>query len=208
MEIWLTILAVALAYIVAVVTPGPNFLITVKNSLTHSRHIGVYTALGIAGGTSVHVAAGFIGLTAIFWQISWLFEVVKILGAAYLIYMGYKVLATKTHPVEFQYQKDASDFGRTKAVRLGFYTCVSNPKSALFYLSLFTAIIPPTSPDWAQMFMAVMMVVLSVGWYAGVAFLFSEPLVQQGYRKVERGVNYLVGGLFIGLGLRLIMVRK
>ncbi|HRV93265.1 MAG TPA: LysE family transporter, partial [Anaerolineae bacterium] len=62
--------------------------------------------------------------------------------------------------------------------------------------------------DWAQVFMAVMMVVLSVGWYAGVAFLFSEPLVQQGYRKVERGVNYLVGGLFIGLGLRLIMVRK
>ena len=42
MEIWLTILAVALAYIVAVVTPGPNFLITVKNSLTHSRPIGVY----------------------------------------------------------------------------------------------------------------------------------------------------------------------
>lgn len=208
MEIWLTILAVALAYIIAVVTPGPNFLITVKNSLTHSRYIGVYTALGIAGGTSVHVAAGFIGLTAIFWQVSWLFQIVKILGAVYLMYMGYKVLATKTHPVEFQVQKGADHFGRAKAVQLGFYTCVSNPKSALFYLSLFTAIIPPSSPGWAQAFMAVMMVVLSVSWYAGVAFLFSEPLVQHGYRRIERSVNYLVGGLFIGLGLRLIMVRK
>ncbi|MCB0210391.1 MAG: LysE family transporter, partial [Anaerolineae bacterium] len=159
-------------------------------------------------GTSVHVAAGFIGLTAIFWQVSWLFEIVKILGAAYLVYMGYKVFATKTHPVEFTYQKGADHFSRAKAIRIGFYTCVSNPKSALFYLSLFTAVIPPSSPGWAQVFMAIMMIVLSVSWYSGVAFLFSEPLVQRGYRKVERGVNYVVGGLFIGLGLRLTMMRK
>ena len=208
MNSWLLILTVTLAYVVIVVTPGPNFLITVKTSVSFSRHIGFYTALGITSGTFIHVVAGFVGLTTIIWQMTWLVSFAKIMGASYLIYLGYKALTSKASHLDVNYQKELRYFKKSKAFRVGFYTCLSNPKSALFYLSLFTAIIPATSPLWAQVVMIFIMVILSASWYTSVAFLFSQAIVQNGYVKIERFINYLVGGLFISLGLRLTFVRE
>lgn len=206
---WSTMWTVVVVYLVAVMIPGPNFLAVVSNSLAQSRRIGVYTALGIACGTLVHTTAGFLGLTAIIWRCGWLFGILKWVGATYLIYTGYKVLTSqpKTQADVDLYQNERM-LKRSEAVKRGFYTCLSNPKSAIFYLSLFTVVIPPSSPYWSQIVMALVMIIISVSWYASLALLFSHSGIRHLYARCERFLNYLVGGVFMALGMKIAFARE
>jgi len=206
MTVWLSIFTVALVYLVAAVTPGPNFLITVRHAIAFSRRSGVYTALGIASGTTIHVLTGFAGLTAIIWRVDWLFDLARAAGAVYLFYLGWQALRRKTShgPLTFQ---SGQALRPVRAYRAGLFTCLSNPKSALFYLSLFTAVIPPDTPPWARLVMIATMISLSITWYATVAVLFSQAAVRRGYARLERPINYLLGTLFIGLGVKLALAR-
>ncbi|NEQ26008.1 MAG: LysE family transporter, partial [Microcoleus sp. SIO2G3] len=82
---WLTVFSVALLVIIG---PGPNFVMTVRNSLSHSRRAGVLTALGLALGDLIHVGFWLIGLGVLISRSILLFNTLKWLGAAYLIYIG------------------------------------------------------------------------------------------------------------------------
>ena len=88
METLLPLLAVASITMLAVLSPGPNFVVITKNALIYSRRAGVYTALGVVAGNAVHVLAGALGFTALVAQSEQLFVIVRYIGAAYLVYLG------------------------------------------------------------------------------------------------------------------------
>lgn len=203
MEIWVSIGAVVLVFVMGVVTPGPNFLITMKNAIRYSRRIGVLTALGIALATLLHISAGFLGLTTILWRSPALLFIAKIVGGAYLVYLGVRALLAAPKGLRFIVPERETAYSDRSAFRSGFLTCLSNPKSTLFYLSLFTAVIPPTTPQWAQIVMVLLMLSSSVMWYSTVALLFSKAAVQQRYLRFERMVNTAVGIIFIALGVQI-----
>ncbi|MEL6137565.1 MAG: LysE family translocator [Cyanobacteria bacterium J06628_6] len=94
---WLTVFAVGL---VAVVTPGPDFALTLRSALAYSRRAGVFTAVGIGLGNTVHATYSLVGIGALISQSILLFNALKLLGAAYLIYLGIKSLGAK--PVQAQ----------------------------------------------------------------------------------------------------------
>jgi len=89
---WVTIFAVSL---VAVVTPGPDFALTLRNSLAYSRRAGLYTAVGVGAGNLVHATYSLIGIGAVISKSILLFNILKWVGAAYLIYVGIKSLKAR-----------------------------------------------------------------------------------------------------------------
>src|SRR3989344_5815099 len=90
------ILTVALVHLLAVISPGPDFLMITRNSLVYSRRSGIYSAIGLGLGILVHVAYSLIGIGILISKSVLLFNFIKYLGAFYLIYIGYKSLTSKS----------------------------------------------------------------------------------------------------------------
>jgi RhtB (resistance to homoserine/threonine) family protein len=202
-----TILAVTLAYLAIAAIPGPNFLMTVHNTLTHSRTTGLFTALGIALGTSIHGIAGLAGLFLIVLHTGRLYDVLKIAGGLYLAYVGVRVWLTSAEQVNFEVGRAAEPLGKLQAMRHGLLTSLSNPKTAVFFFTIFTTLIAPETPAWAKWTMDIAMALTAVVWYSLVAVLFSQVPVQRLYKRLSTPIRFVIGGLFIGLGVRVATAR-
>src|SRR5438105_1483157 len=89
------ILTIAGIHLLAVMSPGPDFIMTSRNSLRYSRRTGIYTSLGLSLGTAVHITYALVGLGLLIAQSAALFNAIKLIGAAYLLFIGYKALRAK-----------------------------------------------------------------------------------------------------------------
>lgn len=208
MNLTLLILPVLGLHLLAVMSPGPNFLVSLQLGLTNPRPVSLFAALGIATGTLVHVTLGFLGLSAILAHSLWLFAGLKILGAIYLIYLGVKsLLKWRNTPPDWPADITAASLNRRQAYRVGLVTCLTNPKSAIYYLALFTSVISITTPLAAKLTLVLLLPLVSLGWYSIVTLLVSLPWFRAGYRRVYRGVDAAIGALLLGLGFRLALLR-
>lgn len=100
MEYLPLILSVTAIHLLAVVSPGPDFIVAIKNALTYSRKTGFFTALGFALGISVHLLYCVFGLAILISQSLLLFSIIKFLGAGYLIYIGVLSFLAKGSKIE------------------------------------------------------------------------------------------------------------
>ncbi len=202
MSYYSIIITVALVHLLAVVSPGPDFMMITRNSLTHSRKSGIYSAIGLGLGILVHVAYCLIGIGYIISKSILIFNFIKLLGAAYLIYIGYKSLTSKTHKVDDNVIFEKKDFSPLNAIKLGFLTNVLNPKATLFFLSLFTVVIKPDTPLFLKLFMGFEMSVVTMLWFAFIAYVFSHSIIQSRIHKIQAYAERFIGIVLIGLGLK------
>ncbi|RZI95823.1 MAG: LysE family translocator, partial [Variovorax sp.] len=136
-------------------TPGPDVLYIVTNSLRSGTRAGVVAGLGITTGCFVHVAAAALGVGALLAASAVAFSALKWLGAAYLLWMGLKLLATRTpsDTQDLQALAQAQPPVPLRAVFLGgFWTNVLNPKVAIFFLAFVPQFIAPEATDKAGAF--------------------------------------------------------
>lgn len=148
---WLTVFFIGL---LAVVSPGSDFALTLRNSLVYSRQAGIYTAIAVRAGNLVHTTYSIVGIGAIISRSILLFNVLKWLGAVYLFYIGIKSLRAKKQSYQVSSQKQTKDISRCLAFRIGLLANLLNPKATLFYL-VFTQIIHPATPLAAQVVIAL-----------------------------------------------------
>lgn len=132
-------IALATVHFLAVVAPGPDFAITVSQSVRHGRRIGLFTALGIGCGISVHVAYTLLGIGALLHATPSLAMSARLLGGAYLLYFAFKLLKAKPAAplLTDTAEKMSTIFSQPsawKAFTTGFLTNASNPKATLFFL--------------------------------------------------------------------------
>lgn len=193
-----------LIHLLAMLSPGPNFIMAVRNSLTYSRKTGIFTAVGFGLGLIVHVFYCIAGLGIIIAKSILLFNVIKFLGAAYLIYLGVQSLRFKKDFVELNEQKHQQDIPALKAIRIGFLTNVLNPKSTLFFLSLFTFVIGPEVPLNIQLVISGVMVMNVMIWFSLVAVFFSQKRIQRVFFKFQKVFSRIFGGLLVAIGLKII----
>jgi threonine/homoserine/homoserine lactone efflux protein len=146
-------------------TPGPDVFYMVTHALKSGWRAGAVAAAGITAGCFVHVAAATVGLSALVAASATAFTLLKWLGAAYLVYVGWQMLATKAHSNTTDLvaacankQRAAAPFNYQKVFMQGFYTNVLNPKVALFFLAFLPQFISPTSshPSLAFLFLGVL----------------------------------------------------
>lgn len=187
-------------------TPGPDTLFIMTKSASQGWKAGVAASLGICTGAYVHIFAAAFGLSALLATSATAFTVVKLVGAAYLIYLGWNTLRqTVQNNVNTLVKASAQPL--LTIFRQGFLTNVLNPKVALFFLAFVPQFIATDSANTTLAFIVLGTVfdINSLLWCLVVTFstAFASHKLQVS-NTVKRGLNKVVGALFIGLGIRLV----
>jgi RhtB (resistance to homoserine/threonine) family protein len=189
----------------AVISPGPDFAMVTRNSLMLSRRTGVLTALGIGLGVLVHVSYTLLGVGLLMRQSLPLFNGIKLAGAAYLVYLGVKML--RTAPTGAAPEAQAAPMSDLSALRTGFLTNVLNPKTTIFIVSLFMQVIRPDTPLAVRLGYGAFIALAHMGWFALVALCFSSGAVRDRLLAVRHWIDRAFGGLLVGFGLLLATAR-
>ncbi|REL25485.1 LysE family translocator [Thalassotalea euphylliae] len=193
------IIAVVLITFLAVISPGADFALVTRNSYLYGRKAGLLTALGIGLGVQVHVFYTMIGIGFVIATQPGLFLLLKILGAGYLIYIGYLTFTSK--PVEAGgLTKSASTLSVWKSLQSGFFTNALNPKTTLFVVSTYSQIVSPSTPMMQQYAYGVFMTVAHWFWFALVGLFFSNNRLRQKMLGHQQQVNRAIGCVLAPLG--------
>jgi threonine/homoserine/homoserine lactone efflux protein len=197
------LLSVALLWALAAISPGPNFLMTARVAVTRSRRAGFSALAGIALGTAVWGAAGCFGVQALFVAAPWMYLALKLLGAAWLIFIGIQLIwrSRAGHPARHDGAAPATS--KDSAFWLGLATTLANPRSAVSVASIFATTMPAQPSSMLSLLVIAVMVAVSVGWYGIVVCLFTLPQVSASYRRARRWIERITGACFILLGARL-----
>ena len=208
MESSMILFSVASVWGIAVVTPGPNFFLTVQTAMSSSRSAALLNVLGICTGTLIWAFSGFFGLTTVFRLAPWTYLFVKFLGGIYLIFLGFQRIRA-TSQREANATTLFSDHGISSGqnYRRGLLTNLSNPKTAMFITSLFAATLPSQTAYSLGVMSVVLMFLISFLWYTSVACLFSLHQVRDIYGRASRWIERCAGILFIGFGVKLAMSK-
>jgi threonine/homoserine/homoserine lactone efflux protein len=194
--------AVAAIWGVAVVTPGPNFLVAARVAVVRSRAEGLGVVAGIGLGTTIWGLAGFFGVHAMFAFAPWLYQAMTLVGAAYLVVIGARIIRGSFAARVAERRRAAGP-----AFRLGLYTSLSNPKSALFVASLFAGLMPLGAPLGDGLAAVAEMVVISLAWYAAVVLLLTTRRAAAAFGRVSHCIHRVAGAVFVALGVALIARR-
>ncbi len=198
------IMAVHLA---AVISPGPNFLVITQTSIRDSRYSGLSSAVGVAFASALWALVALLGVSVLFETATWLYSLLKLLGGAYLIYLG---VQSWRHSKKLLLSSEAPLATRSawRSFRTGFLTNLTNPKAAVFFGSIFAALLSPSLPLWVRGAAVGLVFFNALWWYALVAVVFSARKVQQAYAKAKRYIDRAVGGFLVLLGLRLVLSSR
>ena len=188
------------AALALVLTPGPVVLYIITRSVDQGRKAGMISVVGSEIGNFAHVVAAALGLSAILLTSTLAFDVVKYLGAAYLIYLGIRKLMT---PVEATDTNATPDSGRRIFLQ-GIAVAVLNPKTALFFFAFLPQFVDPSKGNIALqiLFLGVVMVTLATltdSFYAVTAGTAGRGL--RGTKSWRRFQREVAGTVYIGLGL-------
>ena len=205
----LTIIGTAtLLNALAAISPGPDFVMAVRNSLNYSRRTGIFTGVGIGLGISVHIIYCAAGVGYLISKSMPLFTTIKYLGAIYLAYIGVKSILSKGSKLEITESKELNDMTRFQAMRTGFLTNVLNPKATMFFLGLFTFVIKSETPSYVVVIIAFIMIMTAITWFTLVALFFTQRRVQTAFFKFESIINKVFGGLLILLGIKIALTSR
>jgi len=195
---WLAVITIT---IFAVISPGPDFAMVSRNALSLSRRAGILTALGIGAGVLGHVSYTLVGIGVLIRETPALFDVLKLVGAAYLIWLGAKMLFSPkaTGPVSGN-ETALSDLG---ALRTGFMTNALNPKTTIFIVSLFMQVVQGDTPLTTRIAYGLFIALSHVMWFSAVSLLFGSPPIQQRIFGLRHWIDRALGVFLVGFGIAL-----
>ncbi len=199
-----TTLSIAAIATLAMLSPGPDFFLVVKNSLSYPRKAAMMTALGILVALSVHMSYCVAGLAVIIKTTPWLFNVLKYAGAVYLVWIGIQALLAKgnqqTLPGSVEKKMIVS---LKKAFLQGLFCNLLNPKATLFFLAVFTQFLSVDSSFAEKLWVAFILMVLAIIWWPLLVLIIQSPSVQIFLQKIQKGLDKVLGVVLIGFGIRI-----
>lgn len=201
---WLTLIGV---FSLAVISPGPDFVVAVRNALQYGRSAGFWTALGFGCGVAIHATYTLVGIAALIAKSILIFSIIKFAGAGYLLYVGIKALRSTGFSGDIQQEETHQHISRLKAFRSGFITNLLNPKATLFFLALFTQIVSPETPHAIQALFGFTCCVMVTLWFTAVSLFLTTPAIRNRFLKISKWIDRTCGVVFIALGLKLALTK-
>ncbi|MDL5360868.1 LysE family translocator [Halalkalicoccus sp. NIPERK01] len=193
--------------IALIVSPGPDSIYTLTRSISDGRTAGVTAALGSSTGSIVHTTAAVLGLSAILQTSALAFTVVKFVGAAYLVYLGFQ---TFRNSEEFEITPDSTSYTPRESFRSALLINVLNPKVAVFFLAFLPQFVRPGSSFTLQIFALGVL-------FAGLGFIYQAMLAVFSARArrviterelVRDALRVASGSVLIGFGVKLALERR
>jgi RhtB (resistance to homoserine/threonine) family protein len=200
------IASVAFINLIAAISPGPDFVMCVRNSLIYSRKVGIYTGIGISLGLVVHIFYSAVGIALIISKSAILFSIIKYLGAGYLAYMGISSILAKKSTLNINEVHQVKEIPVFQAIKTGFLTNILNPKASIFFLGLFTLVIGSKTPAYILVIITAIIITTAIVWFSIVAILFSQKRIKEYFKKTEKVLNYILGGLLILLSIKIALI--
>lgn len=194
-------------FLLAVMSPGPDFIMTVQNSVRHGARAGMATALGIALANLIHIAYVHIGIGALIAHSLLAFSILKLLAATYLIYLGYKALRSRAGTADIALGT-AGDSSLRAAFGQGFVTNALNPKAAIFWLSYLTIVVDPAMPTALLWGFIALLLLTAFVWFSLVAYFLTRQTIRQQFMRCGHWFDRVMGVLLVGLGIKVALTAR
>jgi len=185
------------------ITPGPDVLYIVGRSISQGRIAGVVSTLGIATGCLCHLTAAALGLSALMLTLPLAYTVVRYAGAVYLVWLGLRAMASRSSPLQIQ-RAGSAPLGRV--FRQGMLTNVLNPKVALFFLAFLPQFTNAARGSLPLQIILLGLIFIANGTAVCILYAIAASTLGDWLRTrydIAAWLNRAMGGLFVGLGLRL-----
>ena len=199
------IASILLALLIGAMSPGPSFVLVVRNAIGLSRRNGIATALGMGLGGMLFSAAALAGLYSLLTTVPVLYIAFKIVGGAYLIYIASKIWRSARAPMTMENPETHRPRGFFHSFGVGVGTQLSNPKTAIFYSSIFASLLPAHPSFWSYVMLPPLIFIIEAGWYTLVALCFSTQRPRGLYLRSKVMIDRLAAGAMVALGLHLIL---
>ncbi|HEU4670829.1 MAG TPA: LysE family transporter [Dyella sp.] len=202
-----SLLTIAVVHLLALVSPGPDFLFISQTAASRSRAQAMAGVCGIALGVAAWAALALLGLHLVMARLGWLQKAVAIAGAAYLIWLGLQLLRSAwRHGSSTAPARLAPDAWRS--LRAGLLTNLSNPKALVYFGSVFSVLVGPAASAATRWTIGALVVGETLAWFALVALCFGLPAVRRGYLRMARAIDAVAGAVFVLFGLRLLLGER
>lgn len=197
--------------VVLTLTPGPDMALVLRNGVRGGSAAAWWTGLGCCAGIAVYAAASAVGLAAVLAASATAFTVLKLVGAAYLVYLGVMALwhsrrrAAPSHDtshVDAVPQEATTPLARGAAFRQGVLSNLFNPKIALIFLTLIPQFVAPGEPVWTTGVLAAVFLVVAVVWWRGFSLAVGRLGRLLSRERVRTAIDRVAGVVLIGLGVR------
>ncbi|MDO4250669.1 MAG: LysE family transporter [Moraxella sp.] len=209
MDTFAIISTVVVAHFLALISPGPDFLLLVRSALANTRNRVIGMALGIALANGIYIALCIAGVGAVIVHSFYLMVILKVVGGLFLLYVAYHALKAKKSDYHFLTQAEQSSCVQprrsfAKEFLLGLASGLSNPKNMVFYLSLFSVVLTPSVSLGLSIGLGVWMMLLVFVWDVMIIFVLSHSRVRTVFAKLAFYIDK-VAGIMLGLiGYRLL----
>lgn len=197
-------LTIAIAHLVAVASPGPDFAVVLRQSVVNGRRAGLWTSAGVALGILLHVSYCVLGVGLLLSRSPSLSLAVKLIAAVYLVALGFQAIKDSLRYKRSQISTDDGQVQRAnKLLMTGFLTNGLNPKATMFFLALFTVVIDVETPVRVQAFYGIYLAVATFCWFAMLSVILGINRVRAWFLKSAHWFERLMGIVLIGLGIQL-----
>ena len=192
-------------------TPGQDTFYILGRSMAHGVRAGVASAFGIGAGSILHTIMAAVGLSALLAASATAFILVKLIGAAYLVYLGVRMITTRSAALAANLPRASNTASSFAAFRDGLVTNVLNPKVALFFLALMPQFIDAGSSSKVLAFVALGLTFVTTGTVWCLVLVFCAGRLRHFFAHHPRKLAFVsrtAGGLFVLLGVRLAVSRQ
>jgi threonine efflux protein len=203
MDFWHGFAVITVVHLLAAASPGPDFAYVTRQSLVHGRRAGLLASAGIALGLAIHIVYSAAGLAAVIaHSVHWM-TAIKLLGGAYLLYLGIKGLRAKAGPPDSGVARDLPA-SAPRQVLGGFLCNAFNPKAPIYFLALFTVVLSPGLPLPTLLAYGAWIMVLQWLWFSLVATVFAHRLIRDRLFAARHWIDRAFGAAMVALGVRVL----
>jgi amino acid exporter len=198
-----SVLIVVMLFFFGLISPGPNFLVVAQAALNFGRVAGFATALGAALGDAVYASLGLFGVTRLV-SLHPAMMGIELLGGLYLAWLGTRMLLPRASGWEFRHLLSQTSVSARSHFWRGLVTDLSNPKTVVFFASIFAVTVDPASSRALRGLMLFGIVLTSVLWRFFLSIIFSTSLIRRIYERTARIVERVFGVALCFFGLLLL----
>ncbi len=192
-------ITVAFVHLVAAIVPAQDFVLISRQTLKNGRKAGIFCSLGITLGQAIHITYSMFGIAILITKYPDLLFGIKVLGGGYLVYLGTNGMFGR----ESNDIYDSCDPSRKNrsAILEGFLCNTFNPKSILYFISVFSVLIPSDTPLPVVALCGLIMMVIQMFWFSAIAIFFSNSRVYGALMFYRRKINLFFSLILILLGV-------
>ncbi len=196
------LIAFNVTLLAAMASPGPAFLLVLRNAIADGRRAGILTGTGLGLVAALWTGAALMGLSAVFALVPWLYTAMKLAGSVYLMYLAWGMWRGADSPLDA-----GSTATSRRAFRAGLIVNLSNPKSVLFAGAVIVVIFPGSLSLSDSALIVANHLLVEITVYTAMACALSTPAARSTYLRIKRHADRTAAAIMAALGLRLLLER-